>query len=393
MRGNIKFNFIGSIFLLLFFHTGFAQNNTKFKVVLDPGHGGNDFGAVYHGYVEKNNALNVALKVGKILEKDPNIQVIYTRKTDVFIELDERANIANRNDANIFVSIHCNANRNLAASGTETYVMGVTRNASNLEVAKKENAVVTMESDYKMKYDGYDPNSPESLIGMTLLQEEYIEQSIDLAARIQDGFENGLGRKSRGVKQAGFLVLRKIYMPRVLIEMGFVSNKDEGAYLSSDNGQEELAKAIADAIAGYKKEYFVPGVSVGRDERPTPSKTAEKDRDTKEKETKVVKVDSTKVTREVKKEIKPVASDKGVVFKVQISASGTKLELTPNNFKGLKNISMDESTNLIKYYYGQVKDHSEAKQLLAEAKEKGYTSAFIVAFKDGKKISIQEALK
>ncbi len=392
MRGNIKFNFIRPIFLLLFFHTAFAQNNTKFKVVLDPGHGGNDFGAVYHGYVEKNNALNVALKVGKLLEKDPNIQVIYTRKTDVFIELDERANIANRNDANIFVSIHCNANKNLAASGTETYVMGVTRNASNLEVAKKENAVVTMESDYKMKYDGYDPNSPESLIGMTLLQEEYIEQSIDLAARIQDGFENGLGRKSRGVKQAGFLVLRKIYMPRVLIEMGFVSNKDEGSYLSSDNGQEELAKAIADAITGYKKEYFVPGVSVGRDERPTPSKTVEKERE-KEKDTKVVKVDSTKVTKEIKKEIKPVASSKGVVFKVQISASGKKLDLTPGNFKGLNNISMEEDKTIIKYYYGQVKEHSEAKALLNEAKEKGFTSAFIVAFKDGKKISIQEALK
>ncbi len=392
MRGNIKFNFIRPIFLLLFFHTAFAQNNTKFKVVLDPGHGGNDFGAVYHGYVEKNNALNVALKVGKLLEKDPNIQVIYTRKTDVFIELDERANIANRNDANIFVSIHCNANKNLAASGTETYVMGVTRNASNLEVAKKENAVVTMESDYKMKYDGYDPNSPESLIGMTLLQEEYIEQSIDLAARIQDGFENGLGRKSRGVKQAGFLVLRKIYMPRVLIEMGFVSNKDEGSYLSSDNGQEELAKAIADAITGYKKEYFVPGVSVERNKRPTPSKTVEKDRE-KEKDTKVVKVDSTKVTKEIKKEIKPVASSKGVVFKVQISASGKKLDLTPGNFKGLNNISMEEDKTIIKYYYGQVKEHSEAKALLNEAKEKGFTSAFIVAFKDGKKISIQEALK
>lgn len=392
MRGNIKFNFIRPIFLLLFFHAAFAQNNTKFKVVLDPGHGGNDFGAVYHGYVEKNNALNVALKVGKLLEKDPTIQVIYTRKTDVFIELDERANIANRNDANIFVSIHCNANKNLAASGTETYVMGVTRNASNLEVAKKENAVVTMESDYKMKYDGYDPNSPESLIGMTLLQEEYIEQSIDLAARIQDGFENGLGRKSRGVKQAGFLVLRKIYMPRVLIEMGFVSNKDEGSYLSSDNGQEELAKAIADAIIGYKKEYFVPGVSVGRDERPTPSKTVEKERE-KEKDTKVVKVDSTKVTKEIKKEIKPVASAKGVVFKVQISASGKKLDLTPSNFKGLNNISMEEDKTIIKYYYGHVKEHSEAKELLNEAKEKGFTSAFIVAFKDGKKISIQEALK
>jgi len=355
---------------------GYSQNNAKFRVVLDAGHGGNDFGATYHGYVEKNNALNVVLKVGRILEGDLGSQVIYTRKTDVFIPLDERADIANKSKADIFVSIHCNANKNQVASGTETYVMGVTRNASNLEVAKKENEVVTMEKDYKIKYDGYDPNSPESVIGMTVIQEEFLDQSIELAAGIQEGFEDGLGRKSRGVKQSVFLVLRKIYMPRVLIEMGFVSNKEEGAFLSSDEGQEKVAEAIAKAILDYKKEYFVPGTE---EYVPIDRKTTEK--------LEVQKIDTPKV-QEVK-----INGEKGVVFKIQISASTKKMDLVPSNFNGLNMISMEDDGKIIKYFYGNTNKYAEANKLLNEAKEKGYTSAFIVAYKNGQKLSIQEALR
>lgn len=356
--------------------TGQAQNNAKFRVVLDAGHGGNDFGATYHGYVEKNNALNVVLKVGRILEADPGTQVIYTRKTDVFIPLDERADIANKSKADIFVSIHCNANKNLAASGTETYVMGVTRNATNLEVAKKENEVVTMEKDYKIKYDGYDPNSPESVIGMTVVQEEYLDQSIELAAGIQEGFEEGLSRKSRGVKQAGFLVLRKIYMPRVLIEMGFVSNKEEGEFLSSDAGQEQIAQAIAKAILDYRKEYFVQGteenVPVERPNIP---------------EREIQKIDTPKV-----KEVKPIGVN-GTVFKIQISASTKKMDLVPSNFNGLNAISMEDDGSVIKYFYGNTSDYNESKKLLEEAKAKGYSSAFIVAYKNGQKVTLNEALR
>lgn len=370
-------NFFKVILMALVLSGGtvFSQNNAKFRVVLDAGHGGNDFGATYHGYVEKNNALNVVLKVGRILEADPGSQVIYTRKTDVFIPLDERADIANKSKADIFVSIHCNANKNTAASGTETYVMGVTRNASNLEVAKKENEVVTMEKDYKIKYDGYDPNSPESVIGMTVIQEEYLDQSIELAAGVQEGFEEGLSRKSRGVKQAGFLVLRKIYMPRVLIEMGFVSNKEEGAFLSSDEGQEKIAEAIAKAILDYKKEYFVPGTEEYI-EIPRP-KTSEV----------IQKVDTPKV-----KEIK-ANGEKGVVFKIQISASAKQMDLHPSNFNGLDGVSMESDGKIIKYFYGNTNNHTESKRLLEEAKAKGYTSAFIVAYRNGQKISVQEALR
>lgn len=363
--------------------TGQAQDNAKFKVVLDAGHGGNDFGATYHGYVEKNNALNVALKVGRILEGDAGTQVIYTRKTDVFIPLDERADIANKSKADIFVSIHCNANKNLAASGTETYVMGVTRNAANLEVARKENEVVTMEKDYKIKYDGYDPNSPESVIGMTVVQEEYLDQSIELAAGIQEGFEEGLSRKSRGVKQAGFLVLRKIYMPRVLIEMGFVSNKEEGAFLSSDEGQEQIAQAIAKAILDYRKEYFVAGteefVPVERPNVP--------EKDIQKIDLPKQKIDTPKV-----KEVKPTTVN-GTVFKIQISASTKKMELVPSNFKGLNTISMEDDGTIVKYFYGNTNDYNESKKLLEEAKAKGYGSAFIVAYKNGQKVTLNEALR
>lgn len=373
MTGKIGRTLIATALLTLSGLTSYAQNNAKFRVVLDAGHGGNDFGATYHGYVEKNNALNVVLKVGKILEKETGVQVIYTRKSDVFIPLDERADIANKSKADIFVSIHCNANKNIAASGSETYVMGVTRNATNLEVAKKENEVVTLEKDYKVKYDGYDPKSPESVIGMTLIQEEYLGQSIELAAGIQEQFDSGLGRKDRGVKQAGFLVLRKIYMPRVLIEMGFVSNKEEGAFLSSDEGQEKIAQAVSNAILDYKKEYFVPGTE--EYVAPEPKKV----------------IDTPKVN-EVKTKPDKAVNIKGIVYKIQISASSKKLELKSQNFNGLDKISVEEGS-VNKYFYGETNDYNESKKDLETAKSKGYTSAFIVAYKNGKKLSVREAIK
>ena len=362
----------------------FAQSS-KFKVVLDAGHGGKDYGAIYSGHIEKNIALAVVQKVGKILEKDKSIDVIYTRKTDVFVELIERTNIANKADANIFVSIHCNANKNTTANGSETYVMGVTKNASNLEAAKLENQVVTLESDYKEKYEGYDPKSPQTMIGMTLMQEEYLENSINLAAKIQDNFTDQLKRRNRGVKQAQFLVLHKAYMPRVLVEMGFISNPEEGKILDSDSGQDDIAEAIAAAIVSYKKAYYGSG-SVVEDEKP--SKRVETKTPTKQPVKEVVEVKAP--------ESKPVAapvSTKGVVFKVQLAVSGTKLETVPHNFNGLNSISMEPVNNLYRYMYGEAASYDEAKNLLAQAKEKGYTTAFVIAFKDGKKITVQEALK
>lgn len=375
-------------FLVLFCamtYSGFSQSK-KFKVTLDAGHGAHDYGAVYHGHIEKNITLAVTLKVGKILESQPNVEVNYTRKTDVFIDLIERANIANRVDANIFVSMHCNANKNIAASGTETFLMGMTKNASNLAAAKKENQVITLEKDYKQKYEGYDPNAPETLIGMTLMQEEFLENSIALASKIQDRFTIDLGKKNRGLSQAPFMVLHKAYMPRVLIEMGFISNIAEGEELDSEEGQNEIAKAIADAIMSYKRDYFGNG-ETEEDERPSQKIIEKPTRDTSTPVKETLKI-SSETPKEPNRD-----TAIGTVFKVQISASSKKIELIPGNFKGLRNISMANGSGIYKYMYGETTDFNEAKKNLEEAKAKGYNSAFLIAFKNGNRIDMQEAVK
>lgn len=365
---------------IAFCNLSLAQNGSKFKVVLDAGHGGQDYGAIYQDFIEKNIALNVALKVGKILEKDASVDVVFTRKTDVFIELRERPEIANRAKANVFVSIHCNGEKNKVAFGTETFVFDSTKSASNLEVAKKENEVINLEKDHKLKYGGFDPSSPESIIGITIQQEAYRDQSIDLASRIEENFTDDLKRKKRGVKRAPFWVLHKTAMPSILIELGFLSYKPEGEYLNSEAGQDELAEAIAKAILSYKKEYFVAGGVVDNSNYKDPVDK----QDAKSKDD----------DKPVKNTPAPTASSsQDAIFKVQIAASGKTLELVPSNFNGLKNLSKDASSSVIKYFYGETTDYNEAKKLLAEAKAKGYSSAFIVPFKDGKRIKIEEALK
>ncbi|MFT5714296.1 MAG: N-acetylmuramoyl-L-alanine amidase [Flavobacterium sp.] len=371
-----KIKVLFTFFLITISFVTYGQSN-NFKVTLDAGHGAHDFGAVYNGHVEKNIALAVVLKVGKLLEANSKVDVTYTRKTDVFIDLVERANIANRADANIFVSIHCNANRNTAADGTETYVMGMNKVASNLEAAKKENSVITLEKDYKRKYEGFDPNSPETMIGLTLMQEEYLDNSISLASKIENSFD-GLGKRIRGggVKQAPFMVLHKAYMPRVLVEMGFISNYTEGNLLDSEDGQNEIAKAIASAIFSYKNEYYGTGVVETVETRPSQRNLDNISSSPVESKKPLVKQDSS-----------------NVLFKVQIIASSRKMELSPKNFKGLRNITMDFDNSVYRYMYGETSDYNQSMKLVDEAKEKGYGSAFLIAFKNGKKISVQEAIK
>lgn len=382
---------VKAVFLLVFLTVTqlIYSQNSKFTVTLDAGHGAHDYGAVYSGRIEKNIALAVVLKVGAILEKTKKIDVIYTRKTDVFIDLIERANIANRAKSDIFVSIHCNANKNTAADGTETYVMGLNKLASNLEVAKKENSVITKEKDYKQKYDGFDPNSPESLLGLTLMQEEFLDNSIFLASKIEEQFGK-LGKKLRqgGVKQAPFMVLHKAYMPRVLVEMGFISNPVEGEILNSEEGQDELADAIANAIISYRNENFGDGNLPIKELKPSKRVVVKQVKDTITKPTTVEKTTGAKQD-ELKKEDK----SNGIIYKVQIGTSPKKVALESKNFKGLEPISMNELNKSFVYLYGETTDMQEAKQFLATAKSKGYTTAFIVPFKNGQKISLQEALK
>lgn len=357
--------------IILLISTFSWSQNKKFKVVLDAGHGGKDYGATYHGNIEKNITLKTALKVGELLNKENDIEVVYTRKTDDFVELDERANIANKSKGQLFISMHCNANPNQAAMGNETYVMGITKSASNLEVAKKENAVVTLESNYKIKYDGFDPKKPESVIGISILQEENLQQSIEIAGKVQQAFTKFTPNKNRGVKQAGFLVLRKIAMPRILIEMGFVSNKNEGAFLNSEEGQAKLAEAISTAIITYKKDNFRSENNIKTETtKEYPKTESPKNSDTKE-----------------------INNKEDITFKVQISASGKKLETVPSNFKGLKGVTLQKEKTIYKYFYGLTSDYKKAKQLLDEAKAKGYTSAFLVAYQNGKLIAIKDAIK
>lgn len=336
----------------------------KFVVVLDAGHGGHDSGNRGNGYKEKDIALKITLQVGKALEENKNIKVIYTRKKDVFVELHERANIANKADADLFVSIHCNAHGS-QASGTETFVLGEKNTERNFEFIKRENEVIFLEDNYEENYAGFDPSSPESGIAMTIEQEVYVEQSIVLARKIEDNFIGKAKRKSRGLKQASLLVIRNTYMPSVLVEVGFLTNNKEGAYLNTKSGQSKMANAIKDAIISYKKEI---DQNVG---------------------TQILGIDTETV--EALEDIPLIYED--ITFKVQIAASSRDLEPKSYNFKGLSDLSKEKVGKLYKYFYGSTSDFNKAKRLQEEAKTKGYSSSFVVAFKDGKQIDVSEALK
>jgi N-acetylmuramoyl-L-alanine amidase len=256
-------------------------------------------------------------------------------------------------------------------------------------VAKKENSVITKEKDYKQKYDGFDPNSPESLLGLTLMQEEFLDNSIFLASKIEEQFGK-LGKKLRqgGVKQAPFMVLHKAYMPRVLVEMGFISNPIEGEILNSEEGQNEIADAIANAIILYRNENFGDGNLPIKELKPSKRVVIKQVKDTISKITPVEKVIETK-----QNELKKESQSDAIIFKVQIGTSPNKVALEAKNFKGLEPISMNEFNKSFIYMFGETNDIQEAKQFLATAKSKGYSSAFIVSFKNGQKISLQEALK
>lgn len=373
--------------------------NDKFIVVLDAGHGGHDPGNIGNGYLEKDIALNVVLEAGKELEKDPSIKVLYTRNDDTFVDLFKRGEIANQANADLFVSVHCNSH-NSDANGAETFVLGLHANQRNFEVAKKENSVIYLEDDYAQRYAEYDINSPESIIGLTIMQEEFLDQSILLGKKLQDNFTKRLKRKDRKVKQAGFIVLHQTFMPSVLVETGFLTNKSEGGYLNSKNGQREMGKAIADAILAYKSEINT-GVNTSTvsteiedtevavnipEETKSEGTPPDKAEETPKKE-------ETTVSSTPKEETTPpvVPSNTGVVFKVQLLASAKSIPLKGENFNGLGELSREPYKNLYRYMYGNANTLDDAKKLKANADAKGYTTSYIVAYKDGKRVPLSQA--
>ena len=399
-RNRLVFAIIsGVIFLLFSFIKNDTEPNTKdkFVVVLDAGHGGHDPGNLGNGYLEKTIALDVVLKVGQLLSKDQGIEVIYTRDDDTFVDLFVRGEIANKANADLFVSVHCNAHRS-DASGAETFVLSLNGNTKNIEVAKKENSVIYLEDNYEEKYSAYDLNSPEFVIGSTIMQEEFLDQSIDLAKRVQNNFVKKLSRKDRKVKQAAFIVLHQTFMPSVLVELGFLTNKNEGAYLNSDKGQKEMATAIANAILDYKS-----GVDANLIETETiednPLEKAEKEiteqtklePKSKPEEEAMVIAQKEQPQKEVTKEILS-ESPSDIVFKVQLLASSKVIPLLPENFRGLRGLSSEPYKNMYRYLFGETDSYKVARQLKSEANTKGYTTSYIVAYRDGKRIDLKEAL-
>ena len=355
MRFNLNLLLRKIILISFFFFLNlcFSQSpNEFFTVVLDAGHGGKDPGNRGNGYYEKHIALNIALGVGEKLTKNKDIKVIYTRKKDEFVNLFDRAQIANDANADLFISIHCDAH-NSNAYGAGTFVLGLHANERNFQIAKKENSVIFLEEDYSQKYDGFDPSNPESVISLVLMQEEYLDQSIIAANTIQESFTKNLKRRNRTVKQAGFIVLKYTYMPSVLVEAGFLTNKEEGKYLNSKKGQTEMSSTIANAIIDYKNK---------------------------------VENAFTESSSDFKTDENPM----NIYLKVQI-ASGTRfLDLKPYNFKGLDQLSYSKSGKNYKYFYENTISLKNANEFLKKAKKAGFKDALLVAFKNGKQISMNE---
>jgi N-acetylmuramoyl-L-alanine amidase len=347
------------------------------KVVIDPGHGGKDPGAVGLKSVEKDIVLSIALKLGKYIEENhQDVEVIYTRKEDVFVEVFRRADIANENNADLFISIHANANPNKRAFGTETYAMGLHTSKENLEVARKENKAILFEDNYEERYEGYDPNSPESYIIFSLMQNTFLYQSLDFASHIQNQFTERVKRHNRGVKQAGFLVLWRTTMPSVLIEVGFISNPDEEKYLMSGDGQTHLASAIYRAFRDYKVaiEQKANDYAISFNVQP-------------EKEPKIYNP-----SQNTDNQVKPPTTADEVYFRVQVSASSNRIDMGSEFFKGLEDVHEYFSGEIYRYTVGKAKSLAEAVELRKKVTD-FFPDAFLVASHNGKLISVQEAMK
>lgn len=364
-----------------------------FTVVIDPGHGGHDPGAIGRFSKEKNINLKVALKLGKQIEKDcPDVKVIYTRNKDIFIPLDRRAEIANNAKADLFISIHTNAlAKNRTFQGASTWTLGLAKSDANLEVAKRENAVILYENDYKTRYAGFNPNSSESYIIFELMQDKYMSQSVHLASLVQKQFKQSCQRIDRGVHQAGFLVLKASAMPSILIELGFISTPEEERYLNSEAGSTTLANGIYRAFLTYKKEQemrlkssnMVQSTGQATHASGSTTDAAFPNTSGEKKQTPVSKTASDKEV--------PKTTEKPI-FKIQVLASSHKLRKSDQQLKGLQGTEFYQEKGLYKYTYGASSDYNKVLRTLRSIKPK-FPDAFIIAFKNGEKVNIKAAIQ
>ncbi|MFC2096266.1 N-acetylmuramoyl-L-alanine amidase [Bacteroidota bacterium] len=350
--------------------SSYGQIDEKYSlktVVIDAGHGGKDGGAQGKKVKEKDIVLAIALKLGTYIEENlPDVKVIYTRTQDVFIPLNERADIANKNKADLFISIHCNGNKDTRAYGTETYAMGLHKTDGNLEVAKMENSAILFEDDYSTKYEGFNPNSAESYIIFSFLQNTYLEQSLNYASFVENEFKTRALRKSRGVKQAGFLVLWKTTMPSVLIEAGFLTNTREERYLMNTEGQEYIASAIYRAFKNYKSAI-------------------------EEKSHFVAKIDTNSIKHEIR-EVDDNIEINSISFKVQIASSSNSIPTTSEFFNGFENVEEYQLENLFKYTVGSTSSFEKIVEYKKIVEDK-FPDAFIVAVDENRNfIPLSEAL-
>ena len=344
-------------------------------VVIDPGHGGKDPGAVYGKAREKDIVLDIALKLGDYIKNAfPEVQVIYTRDRDVFVPLFQRAAIANKNDADLFISIHVNAVARGVVQGTETYILGQHRTKENLEVAKKENAVILLEDDYHTTYEGFDPNSPESYIMFELVQDEYLEQSAMLASAVQDQFRERAKRIDRSVKQAGFLVLRQTAMPSILVETGFLNHPAEREFLMSDSGRDYLASAIFRAFGAYRKK-----VESRSSFNLITESNAEQSLST-----------SAGYSPENQNATQPVTDE--VCFSVQIASLSKPVETHAKNFKNENNIFMHNEGRVYRYFSGKYNTVEKAREEQKRLQKK-FNGAFVVAFVNNELVPVETAFQ
>jgi len=390
------------IFLCVLVMTAFAANK-RFTLVIDPGHGGHDAGALGAISKEKNINLAVALRFGKYVEQNlPEVRVIYTRKTDVFIPLNERANIANRANADLFISVHTNAlPAGKVARGFETYTLGMHRAKDNLDVAMRENSVISMEKDYQQRYQGFDPRSSESYIIFEFIQGKNMERSVELARMIQRGVCDGANRPDKGVHQAGFLVLRETSMPGCLIELGFITTPDEERLLNNDSRVDDIARGIYEAFAKYKNKYdksvSVPyrasdseDVNIPKivpDQEPAPkTRVVTRGKQPKREEA------TPEQPKRVEKKVKRAEVADAPVFKLQIFVGSRNLRKGDAHFKGETDYDSFQEGNLVKYTLGASTNYNEIYRLRKEKLDK-FPEAFIIAFKNGQKYDVNQAIR